>query len=237
MTEDSLSVRASRRAPRRASTVAGAHTGGRRAASGAATAREPAPGARAETTDAQVVVFDIDATLADVSERLHHLQSRPRDWDGFVGTMAQDKAIRAIVRLCNLLHDGGVRVMLCSGRPEAYRRTTVEWLGREGVRYQELRLRRDRDRRSDTLSPSRNEKATAMTTRLEGPLKREISIDDAPYTLTITPEGMTLVPKGRRKGVTLEWKALASGDAALAVALNASLQPAGARHDAKRGAT
>jgi hypothetical protein len=69
-----------------------------------------------------------------------------------------------------------------------------------------------------------------MTTRLEGPLKREISIDDAPWTLTITPAGLTLVPKGRRKGVTLEWKALASGDAALAVALNASLQPARGRH-------
>jgi hypothetical protein len=69
-----------------------------------------------------------------------------------------------------------------------------------------------------------------MTTRLEGPLKREISIDDAPWTLTITPEGLTLVPKGRRNGVTLAWKALASGDAALAAALNASVQPARGRH-------
>jgi hypothetical protein len=65
-----------------------------------------------------------------------------------------------------------------------------------------------------------------MTTRLEGALKREVDVDGAPYTLTLTPEGMTLVPKGRRKGVSLEWKALVSGDAALATALNASLRPA-----------
>ena len=63
-----------------------------------------------------------------------------------------------------------------------------------------------------------------MTTKLEGPLRREIDIDGAAYTLTITPEGMALVPKGRRKGYELEWRALISGDAALATALNASLR-------------
>ena len=69
-----------------------------------------------------------------------------------------------------------------------------------------------------------------MTTRLEGPLRREVDIDGAAYTLTITPEGMALVPKGRRKGYELAWRALVSGDAALATALNASLtvRPAGA---------
>ena len=62
-----------------------------------------------------------------------------------------------------------------------------------------------------------------MTTKLEGPLKREITIDRASYTLTITPEGMSLATKGKRKGFELEWRALVSGDAALATALNASL--------------
>ena len=62
-----------------------------------------------------------------------------------------------------------------------------------------------------------------MTTRLDGELKREISIGRADYTLTITPIGMTLALKGKRKGFDLEWSALVSGDAALANALNASL--------------
>ena len=63
-----------------------------------------------------------------------------------------------------------------------------------------------------------------MTTKLEGPLKREIAIGDSRYTLTITPDGMTLAAKGRRKGLALEWRALVSGEAALATALNASLK-------------
>ena len=83
-----------------------------------------------------------------------------------------------------------------------------------------------------------------MTTRLEGSLKRQITIDGADYTVTITPQGMTLARKGRRKGLDLEWQALVSGDAALATALNASLtariepppKPAAARRSARRGA-
>jgi hypothetical protein len=42
--------------------------------------------------------------------------------------------------------------------------------------------------------------------------------------LTLTPAGMKLVAKGRRKGQELTWEALVSGDAALASALNASLK-------------
>lgn len=66
-----------------------------------------------------------------------------------------------------------------------------------------------------------------MATRLDKPLKRELDLDGEPYTLTISPLGLKLVPKGKRKGHELAWKDLVSGQAALAVALNASLEKAG----------
>ncbi len=65
-----------------------------------------------------------------------------------------------------------------------------------------------------------------MTTKLEKPLRREVLIDRDPWVVTIDPDGFKLTRKGRRKGVELEWKALVSGEAALAVALNASLREA-----------
>jgi hypothetical protein len=65
-----------------------------------------------------------------------------------------------------------------------------------------------------------------MPTRLDKPLKREIEIDGEPYTLTITPEGLKLTRKGKRKGHELSWRDLVSGEAALATALNASLSEA-----------
>ncbi|HET7198386.1 MAG TPA: hypothetical protein VFI86_06945 [Burkholderiales bacterium] len=62
-----------------------------------------------------------------------------------------------------------------------------------------------------------------MATRLDRPLKRELGVDGTAFTLTLTPQGLKLVPKGRRKGLELSWKSLVSGEAALAAALNASL--------------
>ena len=54
-------------------------------------------------------------------------------------------------------------------------------------------------------------------------MRRELQIGDQVYTLTIGPEGLKLVEKGRRKGIELAWSALVSGDAALASALQASV--------------
>ena len=59
-------------------------------------------------------------------------------------------------------------------------------------------------------------------TKLDKPLRREVEIGDKAYTLTISPEGLKLVEKGRRKGLELEWSAVVGGDAALAAALQAS---------------
>jgi hypothetical protein len=60
-------------------------------------------------------------------------------------------------------------------------------------------------------------------TKLEGELKRELTIEGKAYTLTLSPSGLKLTEKGRRIGQELQWKDLISGQAALAVALNASL--------------
>ena len=60
-------------------------------------------------------------------------------------------------------------------------------------------------------------------TPLDKPLKRELVVDGAMYTLTIDPEGLKLTEKGRRKGVDLAWKDIVGGDAGLAAALQASV--------------
>jgi hypothetical protein len=51
-----------------------------------------------------------------------------------------------------------------------------------------------------------------MTTKLERPLKREILIDDKPFTLTIDASGLKLVEKGRRNGQELTWKQVLGPD-------------------------
>lgn len=63
-----------------------------------------------------------------------------------------------------------------------------------------------------------------MPTKLDKPLKRELEVNGEAYVLTISPEGLKITAKGKRKGQELSWKDLLSGDAALATALNASLK-------------
>lgn len=62
-----------------------------------------------------------------------------------------------------------------------------------------------------------------MATKLDKTLKREITVNKQPYMLTIDPQGMKLTGKGKRKGLEFAWADLLGGEAALAVALNASL--------------
>ena len=62
-----------------------------------------------------------------------------------------------------------------------------------------------------------------MVTKLHGLLKRELEIKGRAYVVTLDESGIRLTLKGHRLGQELKWDAFASGDAALAIALNASL--------------
>jgi phosphoglycolate phosphatase-like HAD superfamily hydrolase len=99
----------------------------------------------------EIVIFDIDGTLADVSERIHHVKKKPKNWNAFFQGMAQDKAIHSMVRLCNVLYESGIKILLCSGRSEEHRPQTIQWLAQQGVNYHELMLRPDGDKRTDTI--------------------------------------------------------------------------------------
>ena len=63
-----------------------------------------------------------------------------------------------------------------------------------------------------------------MVTILDKELKRQITVDSVDYTVVVGPDGFRLTGKGKRRPeVELRWRELLSGDAAMAVALNASL--------------
>jgi hypothetical protein len=61
-----------------------------------------------------------------------------------------------------------------------------------------------------------------MATKLDKLLKREIDIDGKPYMVTLSPEGVKLTEKGKRKGQEVSWKGLVNGEAATAISLSAA---------------
>ena len=54
-----------------------------------------------------------------------------------------------------------------------------------------------------------------MATRLDKTIKRELELGGQLYTVSVSPEGIRIVPKGRRQGHEISWDALLSGEAEL----------------------
>jgi hypothetical protein len=63
-------------------------------------------------------------------------------------------------------------------------------------------------------------------TKLEKPLRREIEINGEAHVVVISPQGLKITAKGKRRGHELTWVDLVRGNAALATAPNASLDVA-----------
>jgi hypothetical protein len=70
-----------------------------------------------------------------------------------------------------------------------------------------------------------------MTTPLHSTLKRALTIEGREYVVTLTEATLKLTLKGKRNGVELPWAQLVSGEAALAVALHASVGAFAAREE------
>jgi hypothetical protein len=55
-----------------------------------------------------------------------------------------------------------------------------------------------------------------MATKLDKSIKRELEHKGQTYTVTIGPEGIKVVPKGRRNGIELSWEKIIGGDPSMA---------------------
>lgn len=107
------------------------------------------------------VVFDIDGTLADVSEYLHYLVHRPdapRDWDGFHNA-AMEAPVKKDVLATLDFHRSicGHMIILMTSRNELYRDQTRYWLIKNSIPNDLLIMRSKGDRR-----PSEDVKQSKM---------------------------------------------------------------------------
>jgi hypothetical protein len=93
-----------------------------------------------------LAVFDIDGVLADVAHRLHFLDGRPKDWDGFFAAAPADPPLPEGVALAREAA-ADCEVVYVTGRPEHCRADTVDWLRRHDLPEGRLEMRRGRDRR------------------------------------------------------------------------------------------
>ena len=93
-----------------------------------------------------LAVLDIDGVVADVRHRLHHIESRPKNWNLFFSAAADDAPLGEGVRLA---HDLAQRheIVWLTGRPSRLRTVTREWLERHDLPGHELHMRGGSDYR------------------------------------------------------------------------------------------
>lgn len=95
---------------------------------------------RAAPVDGPAVVFDIDGVLSDAAVRQHFLTPGRRDWDGFFEACGDDPLIEDVAQLLHVI-DGGMRIVLLTGRPVSVQAQTVSWLERFELRWDVLIMR------------------------------------------------------------------------------------------------
>ena len=98
-----------------------------------------------------IYLFDIDGTLADLTHRLHFIENGRKDWDGFFAACRDDLPIAPVIETCRLLRKSGATIVLVSGRSDAIRKETVQWLNDFEVPFDALYMRKAGDHRQDDI--------------------------------------------------------------------------------------
>ena len=63
-----------------------------------------------------------------------------------------------------------------------------------------------------------------MATKLEKALKREVDVNGVAFMVTLSPDGLKIVEKGKRKGSELTWEQLIRGDVMMTQDLKDSIE-------------
>lgn len=98
---------------------------------------------------ANAIIIDLDGTLANITNRQHHLQAK-KDWKSFFEGIPNDQInswCQTIIEKFRNDH----KILIVTGRPQDYETTTIAWLNSFGVKYDEIFFRKSGDHRSDDI--------------------------------------------------------------------------------------
>lgn len=98
-----------------------------------------------------IILCDIDGTIADLTHRLHYIKDGNRDWDGFFSDVGKDTFKESVWRqVVEDAEDNDAVVIFLSGRSDVSRHDTEKWLEANGIKEPLVLMRREFDRRPDT---------------------------------------------------------------------------------------
>lgn len=92
-----------------------------------------------------VVIFDLDGTLALIDHRRHFVTGKNKDWFAFSKSCTSDQINRPVAEIFRLLVMAGKHVVIFSGRTNAVYAETCAWLGFYNLIPCGLYMRKDGD--------------------------------------------------------------------------------------------
>ena len=96
------------------------------------------------------VIIDLDGTLANCEPRRYHVNGEVKDFGAFFAAIGDDEPFEWCKTLVHAMSRHGYDIVLCSGRPDDYRKVTELWLTFNGIAYSALYMRASGDGREDS---------------------------------------------------------------------------------------
>lgn len=96
-----------------------------------------------------IVIFDLDGTLALIDHRLPLISGTEKDWDAFFRACEADPPYEAVCAMARALLLNGYKLWIVSGRSDAVRHQTVAWLEAHHIAADRIIMRAEGDRTTD----------------------------------------------------------------------------------------
>ncbi len=96
------------------------------------------------------IICDLDGTLCNIDHRLHFVRNGNKNWLMFFAGISGDSLNLWCAEIIHNLRYSHP-VVLCSGRGNEYKSTTIAWLEKNGIKYDDLFMRMAGDHRQDSI--------------------------------------------------------------------------------------
>lgn len=101
-----------------------------------------------------IVIFDLDGTLANIDHRKIHLQHEnvlSEHWEKFFKECPNDTPYLTTINILKSVkkYNSSIKIHIWSGRSDLVLNETIEWLAKNDIPYDELKLRSKGDHKPD----------------------------------------------------------------------------------------
>ena len=96
------------------------------------------------------IILDLDGTVSNHDHRFHLAQEKK--WDEYHGKCDEDAPYQDVLQMLHaVIQSSAAKIIVCTGRNEAHRDKTVEWLAKFRIETTAVLMRADDDFRKSSV--------------------------------------------------------------------------------------